>query len=138
MPLFFFHLSSQGNISLDETGTEFPSLEAAYLETCDAILEIATERLRERQDPANDTFEIADEQRNVLMEVPFSEVLRPAAATNIASVRLHTIRILDSYREQVARSERLESDIREEFRRAKATFHEIRASLAQIAPTSSQ
>lgn len=59
-------------------------------DTCDAILDIAVEHCA-RQDPAKDGFEIIDEQRNILMQVPFSEVLRPAAATNMPR-KLETIR----------------------------------------------
>jgi hypothetical protein len=75
MPRFFFNLRSSG---VDEIGTEFSSLEAAYLDVCDAILQIAFEKLRSRQDPSKDMFEIADGQREVLMQVPF---LEPKAAT---------------------------------------------------------
>jgi hypothetical protein len=137
MPRFFFNLSSQSKVSIDETGTEFSSLEAAYLDTCDAILDMAVEKLRARQDPARDMFEIIDEQRNVLMQVPFSEVLRPAAPTNIAPMRLETIRIFDSYRQQVARNEALQADIRAQFEQVKNTCCDIRANLALITPSSS-
>src|SRR5215475_13846133 len=102
MPRFFFNLSSQGNFSPDETGTEFSSLEAAYFDTCDAILDMAIEKLRARQNPAEDVFEIGDEQGNVLMEVPFSEVLSPGAATN-RSRSLESVRIFESCRHHAAR-----------------------------------
>src|SRR5215468_1013330 len=93
MPRFFFNLSSQGNVSIDETGTDFSSLEAAYLETCGAILEMAIEKLREREDPGKDMFEITDERGNVLMQVPFSEVLRPqgAAKSNVKPEMMVTL-----------------------------------------------
>jgi uncharacterized protein DUF6894 len=136
MPRFFFNLSSQGNVSIDETGTEFPSLEAAYLDTCDAILDMAIEKLCARQNPAKDAFEIADEQGNVLMQVPFSEVLWPVAATN-RPMRSETIRIFDSCRHHAARSLALQADIRAEFEQVKNTCCDIRANLARITARSS-
>src|SRR5262249_32175790 len=120
MPRFFFNLNSQGNVSVDEVGTEFSSLESAYLDACQAILDISLEKLRSRQDPAKDSFEIIDENRNVLMQVPFSEVLWPAA-TNVAPRSLDTIEILDMCRNQAARCERLQVEIRAEFEQAKNT-----------------
>ncbi|MES5488300.1 hypothetical protein QMZ05_36640 [Bradyrhizobium sp. INPA03-11B] len=132
MPRFFFNLTSHGNVTLDETGTEFPSLEAAYIDTCQAILDIAFEKLRARQDPATDSFEITDEQRSVLMLVPFCEVLLPAAAKN-RPVRLKTIQLLDNCRDQFARSAALQADMRAEFQQARKTFSDIRANLARIA-----
>jgi hypothetical protein len=136
MPRFFFNLNSQGNVSIDEVGTEFSSLEFAYLDACKAILDIGLEKLRSRQDPAKDSFEIIDENRNVLMQVPFSEVLWPAA-TNVTPMSLGTIEIRDMCRHQVARCERLQVEIRAEFEQAKTTYCDIRANLARIGPRSS-
>jgi hypothetical protein len=137
MPRFFFNLSSEGNVSIDETGMDFPSLESAYLDACEAILEIGIEKLRTRKDPSKDMFEIADGQRNVLMQVPFFEVLRPAAATSTAPMRLDTIRLFHSCLHQVARSEALQADIRAEYEQAKKTCRDIRTNLARIPPHSS-
>jgi hypothetical protein len=134
MPRFFFNLSSQGKVSMDETGTEFSSLEAAYLDTCDAILEIAVEKLRARENPATDAFEIADEQGNVLMQVPFSEVLWPAAATD-RPASSETVRIFDSSGHHAARSK---ADIRAKFEQVKNICCEIREYLVRIAARSSR
>jgi hypothetical protein len=132
MPRFFFNLSSPDGFSIDEIGTEFSGLEAAYLGTCDTILEIAVEMLRAHENPAKSAFEIADEHGNVLMDVPFSEVLWPGAVTNKPR-RLETIRIFESCRRYAARSLTLRSEIRAEFEQARSTFSDIRASLARIA-----
>ena len=137
MPRFFFNLRSQGDVSIDEIGTEFSSLEAAYLDACDAIMQIAFEKLRSRQDPSRDTFEIADGQRKVLMQVPFLEVLQPKAAANIARTRLETFRLLDNCLYQVARSEALQGAISAELEQAKKTCCGIRANLALIPSRSS-
>jgi hypothetical protein len=137
MPRFFFNLRSQGDVSIDEIGTEFSCLEAAYLDACDAILQIAFDKLRSRQDPSRDTFEIADRERKVLMQVPFVEVLQPRAAKNIARMRLDTLRILDNCLHQVARSEALQVAISAELEQAKKTCSGIRANLARIPSCSS-
>jgi hypothetical protein len=136
MPRFFFNLRSQGDVSVDAIGTEFSSLEAAYLDACNAILQIAFEKLQARQDPSEDVFEIADGQRTVLMQVPFLEVLQPKAATSIARTRLDTRRILDNCRHQVARSEALQVVIDAELEQATKTCSDICANLARIPPRS--
>jgi hypothetical protein len=136
MPRFFFNLNSQGNVSVDEVGTEFSSLEAAYLDVCNAILDIGFEKLRSRQDPAKDSFEIIDENRNVLMHVPFFEVLWPAA-TNIAPMSPDTIERIERWRNQATRCETLQVELRAEFEQAKNTYCDIRANLARIAHCSS-
>ena len=137
MPRFFFNLRSQGDVSIDEIGTEFSSLEAAYLDACDAIMQIAFEKLQSRQDPSKDTFEIADGQRKVLMQVPFLEVLQPQAATKISRTRLDSLRTLDNCLHQVARSEALQVAISTELEQAKKTCSGIRANLARIPSRSS-
>src|SRR5215813_14487162 len=107
MPRFFFNYASQGTTCVDDIGTEFSSLEAAYLDTCAAALAIAFEKLRARQDPTTDAFEIIDDKKNVLMKVPFSEVLRPGAATNISTIREEITQAFENCRRQAARSEKL-------------------------------
>ena len=134
MPYFFFNHTSKGATCVDDIGTEFPSLEAAYLDTCEAILAIAFEKLRARQDPATDAFEIIDDKQNVLMKVPFSEVLRPSAATHILTVQEQAILALENCRYQAARSERLNDEIRTEFARTREIFAAIHANLSVFPP----
>lgn len=76
MPRFFFDFSSGGTVVADDVGTEFPSLEEAYLDACQSALEISFEKLRIRRDPNLDLVEILDARRQPLMQVPFSDVLR--------------------------------------------------------------
>jgi hypothetical protein len=134
MPHFFFNYTSHGATCVDDTGTEFSSLEAAYLDTCETALAIAFEKLRVREDPATDSFEIIDDNQNMLMQVPFSEVLRPAAATNISTVRQKTIVALENCRRQVVRNERLKDELRAEFARTRGLFAAIRANLSPSHP----
>ena len=78
MARYFFHLVSPNETSKDDIGTELPNAEAAYLQACDAALEISFEMLRERRDPSRYAFEVADVEGRVVFEIPFAEVTRPA------------------------------------------------------------
>jgi hypothetical protein len=133
MPLFFFNFTSPGEVSMDRIGTEFPSLEAAYLSTCQAILEIAAEKLRARQDPDQDAFEIVDAQHAVLMQVPFLEVLRPRRAGNASALREQNHRLTRTSRLLLARSKALEADLRTEVERSKRLSSTISDNLARVA-----
>ena len=130
MPRFFINHTSPNEICVDDIGMEFSSLEAAYLDTCEAALAIAFEKLRERQDPASDAFEIIDEEQNVLMQVPFSEVLRPAAMTTKQENTL----AFENCRRQAARNRRLKDEIRAELTRTRGIFDAIRANLSAARP----
>ncbi|KAB1076114.1 DUF6894 family protein [Methylobacterium planeticum] len=82
MPRFFLHFKTPIETHRDEEGSVFPSLEDAYLDVCDAIPDIAADlwrsALRARNDdPIRCSFEIADAQGRILMEVPFAEILDP-------------------------------------------------------------
>ena len=129
MPHFFFNYTSGGATSVDDVGTDFSSVEAAYLDACKGALDIAFEKLRARQDPTTDSFEIIDDEQNVLMQVPFSEVLRPASPTNTSTMRLQAALALENCRRQAARSQRLKGEIRAELARTKEMFAAIRTNL---------
>ena len=133
MPRFFFNYTSGGATFVDDIGTDFPSLEAAYLDTCESALAIAFEKLHARQDPTTDSFEILDDEQNLLMLVPFSEVLRPAAATNRWTAR-KAVLALENCRRQAARSDSLKDEIRAEFARAREMCDAIRANLPNFQP----
>ena len=133
MPLFFFNFTSPGEVSIDDIGTEFPSLESAYLSTCQAILDIASDKLRARQDPDHDAFEIADAQRTVLMQVPFLEVLHPRQPDNASVLCEEAHRLANTSRLLVARSKVLEADLRAEVDRTKRLSGTISANLARVA-----
>ena len=134
MPHFFFNYTSEGATYVDDIGAEFSSLEAAYLDTCKSALAIAFEKLRTRQDPTADSFEIIDDKQNLLMQVPFSEVLRPAAATNISTMRQKAILALENCGRQVARSKKLKGELRAEFARTRGLFAAIRTNLPAVRP----
>lgn len=76
MPLFRFHLRTLTGTELDETGLEFPNLEAAYLEACRSIPSMITDFVQAGLNPLAYVFEITDAAGQVLIEVPFTERLR--------------------------------------------------------------
>jgi hypothetical protein len=130
MPRFFFHFISRDRVTTDDVGLMFPSLEEAYLDSCNAALEISMERLRARDDPTNDGIEIADEDGRMLMHIPFSEVLRPGQKSNIQANYPTTSRPIQACRRQMLRNDTLRSELRAEFEKTRSTFQSIQAKLA--------
>ena len=132
MPLFFFNHSSAGNVCVDDLGTEFPSLEAAYLDTCDAVLDIAFEKLRTQQDPEDDFFDIIDVEGHLLMHVPFSEVLRPRPAPKLPTVhRSH--QAIAACRREIVRSQLLKTELHAEFEKIQSALDIIRTNSCSYA-----
>jgi hypothetical protein len=81
MPRFYFHLRHEGGLSRDAEGIEFSSLDEAYLEAFRAAADLWRELLLARKDPRLHAFEIADASGEVVLVLPFTEVLdaaRPA------------------------------------------------------------
>jgi len=130
MPKFFFNHFSHDDVSIDEGGSDFPSLEAAYLDTCNAILDISFEKLRERLDPAEDTFEIVSERGDLLLTIPFSEVLRPHQPNG--SLGSRTAQLTTASARLIERNRVLKAEFSEEFARAEATFRTIRSNLLRL------
>jgi len=75
MPHFYFHLRTPAGWERDDIGLDFIGLEAAYLDACRAIPAMAAELAKSKHDPLRYVFEIADKAGQLLMEVPFSEML---------------------------------------------------------------
>ncbi|NPU11398.1 hypothetical protein HL666_11565 [Bradyrhizobium sp. 83002] len=135
MPQFYFNYSSGGTTFTDDVGTDFASLEAAYLDACETALAIAFEKLRARQDPATDAFDIVDVDRNVLMQLPFSEVLRPGTGTIMPWSMLQTTSALENCSRERARGERLKSELGAELARTREIFAAIRANVPTRHPS---
>ena len=130
MPKFFFNHTSHDDVSVDESGTEFPSLEAAYLDTCKAILDISFEKLRERLDPNEDSFEIVSERGDLLVTIPFSEVLRPRQPTDCSGSR--TEQLTATSARLTERHRVLTAEFNEELAIAEQTFRTIRSNLVRL------
>lgn len=129
MPRFFFHFTSQDDVSRDEVGTVFPSLEAAYLDGCQSVLEMSIDKLRARDDPTNDSVEITDEVGRVLLNIPFSEVLRPRQKLGIQANRRATDGVIQACERQILRSHALRSELRAEYEKTQSMFQSIRTKL---------
>ena len=131
MPLFFFDFTSGDTIEADDVGTEFPSLEEAYLDACRSALEMSFDKLRRRRDPNLDSVEILDAERHSLMQVPFSDVLRPKPPLPPA-LQVHYSQLIESCNEQLTRGKRLKAEIGEELRKMRTTSNAIRANLQRL------
>src|SRR5689334_8039797 len=79
MPRYFFNFRQAGSVAPDEGGSEFDSVEAAYLAAFKAAQEMWHELLLARQDPRLCAFEVVDESGNGLFNLPFGEVLEVCA-----------------------------------------------------------
>ena len=130
MPLFYFNHSSVHGFSVDDVGTEFQSLEAAYLDACAAILEIAFEKLRARQDPAEDFFEIANQQGDVLLIVPFREVLQPRGSKRPPAYSVGSPMATSLF--LMKKSRILEAIVREEVAKAKSEIRAMKTNMARL------
>jgi hypothetical protein len=75
---YYFHLRIGDTVSADELGLDLPDLETAYLEAFRAAQEMWSELLAQRSDPLRRAFDIADADGQVLMTIPFCEVLERA------------------------------------------------------------
>ncbi|MGX1099185.1 DUF6894 family protein [Amorphus sp. MBR-141] len=125
---FFFHFRQGPQLSRDEEGSDFASLEDAYLDVHRAIQEMWEELLSARCDPRDCAFEICDESGLLLMTVPFTEVLD-------SCVRRHAgppARTRPDYSEvatTIDRSVRLRSEVSESFRQTQDALDRIKAQL---------
>jgi Domain of unknown function (DUF6894) len=75
MPRFYFHFRSQQGLSPDLDGVEFPGLNEAYIDAFRAATDLWRELLVERVDPRDYSFEIANADGQLLLVLPFAEVL---------------------------------------------------------------
>lgn len=126
MALFFFHLVSPGNYEADDTGSEFPDIEAAYLGGRDAVIEMIADMLRRRLDPGRFQFEISDDQGRFLMELPFSEVLRPTGRSRRAVLQSG---VGPQIRNHLRRNRVLRDEIGVELVRSRSLLELTRATL---------
>lgn len=126
MPLFFFHLRSPAGCDEDEIGVELDGIESAYLEAYRTVPALSAEMALAGAIPHRHTFEIVDQSGNLLMEVPFSEVLDrgrgPTAPALTASFRRAVT--------TMQRTAELIISIREERTALRATLAETKRLLA--------
>ena len=123
MAHFFFHLVSPGHYDKDDIGSDLPDVEAAYLEAHQAAIEMIPEMLNDRRDPGQFQFEITDAEDRFLMELPFSEVMRP----KVRSARPGGIRPLLQL--HIEHGRRLQAEIRTELEKSRSVLAISRATL---------
>lgn len=80
MPLFFFDLTGPDRMRPDALGLSCASLEAAYLEVLETLQTDALDILARGQNPFAFTYLIRNADGQILMEVPFTDLLRGRAA----------------------------------------------------------
>ena len=77
MPLYYFHFAVGRKRYPDELGVQFDSVEAAYLDAFRAAEEMWIELIKKGEDPTTGSFEICDTNGDLLLILPFKEVLKP-------------------------------------------------------------
>lgn len=75
MPLFYFHLRTPRGLDRDNTGLDMANVEAAYLEACRAIPDMAVDLMRTGESPGRYSFKITNAVGQVVWLIPFTEVL---------------------------------------------------------------
>lgn len=76
MPLFFFdYWDGDDGRYPDTDGSEFPDIEAAYIDAYHSAIDMWAEARHEGRDLSRHRFEIRDATGNIVMELPFTEVL---------------------------------------------------------------
>lgn len=75
MPLFHFHLRTPHGLDRDDTGLDMANVEAAYLEACRAIPDMALELMQKGESPGRYSFKVTNAVGQVVWLIPFTEVL---------------------------------------------------------------
>lgn len=132
MPIFHLNLRDNGTLWPDQDGAEFASLDEAYLEAFAGAQEMWTPRLRDRKSPLSCAFEIADSAGNVLVTLPFSEVLESCYGNPLAGRTPRAVGIALSV---VERSRSLRSEFSDQLKAIEETMGSTRRLLARFPAT---
>jgi hypothetical protein len=144
---YYFHLHIGPKLSLDEIGLDLPDLEAAYLEAFEAAQAMWGELLSERSDPLIRSFDIADEQGQLLLTLPFAEVLdrarkaQPPFPVSSAERGVPSTEVLATKQQKLAASLRQEMNkgremravLRQQIGAARETIEATRKTLERTA-----
>jgi len=125
MPHFFFDFCQGPDHCIDAQGTEFGSVEDAYLGAFQAAQDMWSELLRKRQDPRRCFFEVRNAEREVLFALPFQEVMdscRDRATPAIQS-------ITETVYASAHRTRRAAQEFRETLQAVRNTLADSRAIL---------
>jgi hypothetical protein len=130
MPRFYFHLRTDQGVSRDTDGIDFESINEAYLDAFRAATDLWRELLHARKDPRLHAFEITDASGEVLVVLPFTEVLDTASAPRKA--RHSTSRAFASAQETFRRNSALTDAIVSEIRAARNHLDQARVLLSSF------
>jgi hypothetical protein len=76
MPTYFFNVRQNGSLIEDEEGIDLPDLDTAKTEAMGGAMDIVADRTRSGSPMGlDDTFEVTDEDGEVLLTVPFREAV---------------------------------------------------------------
>ncbi|MET7242294.1 hypothetical protein ABZT49_02900 [Methylobacterium sp. EM32] len=98
MPHFYFHLRTPNGLNEDEVGSEFDSLEAAYLDVLDTIGAMTVDLPRQKANPWQYGFKIANAAGKTLLDLPFAEYLGRGRTSTLPPTSVDTQRIADELR----------------------------------------
>ncbi|WP_262273177.1 MULTISPECIES: DUF6894 family protein [Microvirga] len=129
MPRFYFHLKGDPEgVSPDESGVVLPDADAAYLEAFRAAGDMAQEWLREGRNPRRYAFEIVDAAGDLILELPFSEVLDRQAGRRA----MRPSQGVRTAREQGERMMRLTADVTQQVRTAQENLRRSQELLRRL------
>ncbi|MBQ0820062.1 hypothetical protein HPT29_011265 [Microvirga terrae] len=129
MPRFYFHLTGgPEGVSPDESGVVLPDSEAAYLEAFHAARDMAQEWLREGRNPRRYAFEVRNDAGELVLELPFSEVLDHQAGRRPAKLS----RSVRTAKEQGERMMRLTADVTRQIKMAQENLRQSQELLQRF------
>jgi hypothetical protein len=125
MPHFFFDFCQGPDHCIDAQGTEFGSVEDAYLGAFQAAQDMWSELLRKRQDPRRCFFEARNAEREVLFALPFQEVMDSCHDRALPPIHNMVERVIAS----AQRTRRVTVEFQETLHAVKNTLADSRALL---------
>ena len=121
MPQFFFNFRDEDGLNRDREGLELPDLDAAYMEAFEAAKEMWIEAIRDMRNPMRQSFEVVDADGNILIIVPFGEVI----ASLKGAPNKHPV-------ETAHRAAKLTSEVRQAVATAYQRLSEAQSLLAKL------
>ena len=121
MPLFFFNFRDEDGLDLDHEGLDLPDVDAAYIEAFETAKEMWIEAIRDMRNPMRESFEVADADGNIVIVVPFGEVI--ASLKGVPNQ--HPV-------ETAHRAAKLTSEVRDAIATAYKRLSEARSLLAKL------
>jgi hypothetical protein len=75
MPRYFFHITDEEGLSLDDEGTELSNLEAARLEARASARDLISNYMKNQTPVTHQSLQISDAEGNVLETIDVRDVL---------------------------------------------------------------